>query len=30
MKKLQFKIHIHAPISTVYDTMLGISNENHP
>jgi hypothetical protein len=28
MKKLQFKIHIQAPISTVYDTMLGISNKS--
>jgi len=27
MKKLQFKISIHAPVSKVYDFMLGISNK---
>jgi hypothetical protein len=26
MKKLQFKISIHAPSQKVYDVMLGISN----
>lgn len=28
MKKLQFKINIHAPVSRVYDLMLGISNKS--
>jgi hypothetical protein len=27
MKKLQFKVSIHAPVSKVYDLMLGISNK---
>src|ERR1043166_8317083 len=28
MKKLQFKINIHAPVNKVYDFMLGISNKS--
>ena len=28
MKKLQFTVHINAPVSKVYDSMLGISNKS--
>lgn len=28
MKKLQFKVNIHAPVSRVYDLMLGISSKS--
>jgi hypothetical protein len=28
MKKLQFKININAPVNTVYDMMLGLSNKS--
>ena len=28
MKKLQFKVNINAPVTTVYDTMLGISSKS--
>lgn len=28
MKKLQFKVSIHAPVSRVYDMMLGINNKS--